>query len=101
LQEAEIVAEVEMRTMDVLTLKVAPLAPAGTIRLDGTLAAPLLLESLTTRPPAGAGPLKVTVPVEYWRPPTTLEGFSVKEERVGRGRGAGVTVSEAALVRPP
>jgi hypothetical protein len=44
---AEIVAEVEIRTKDVLTVKVAPVAPAGTVTLDGTLAAPLLLERKT------------------------------------------------------
>jgi hypothetical protein len=47
LYEAEIVAEVEIRTKDVLTVKVAPVAPAGTITLEGTLAAPLLLERKT------------------------------------------------------
>ena len=47
LYEAEIAAEVEMRTKDVLTVKVALVAPAGTITLEGTLAAPLLLERKT------------------------------------------------------
>ena len=47
LYEAEIVAEVETRTKDVLTVKVAPVAPAGTVTLDGTLAAALLLERKT------------------------------------------------------
>jgi len=47
LYEAEIVAEVEIRTMDVLTVKDALVAPAGTITLEGTLAAPLLLERRT------------------------------------------------------
>jgi len=47
LYEAEIVAEVEMRTKDVLTVKLTLLAPAGTITLEGTLAAPLLLERKT------------------------------------------------------
>ena len=47
LYDAEIVAEVEMRTKDVLTVKVALVAPAGTITLEGTLAAPLLLERKT------------------------------------------------------
>ena len=47
LYEAEIVAEVEMRTKDVLTVKVALVAPAGTITLEGTVAAPLLLERNT------------------------------------------------------
>jgi hypothetical protein len=47
LYEAEIVAEVEIRTKDVLTVKVALVAPAGTVTLDGTVAAPLLLERKT------------------------------------------------------
>lgn len=47
LYEAEIVAEVEIRTNDVLTVKVAVVAPAGTVTLDGTVAAPLLLERKT------------------------------------------------------
>ncbi len=86
----------------VLTVKVVLVAPAGTITLEGTLAAPgLLLESATCAPPAGAGPLSVTVPVEDCIPPTTLAGFSVSEERAGAGGAAGVTVSEADLVAPP
>lgn len=87
--------------MDVFTVKVALVAPAGTNTLEGTLAAPLLLESRTVAPPAGAGALSVTVPVEDCRPPTTLVGFSVSEERVGGGGAAGFTVSEADLVAPP
>ena len=88
--------------MDVFTVKVALVAPAGMITLEGTLAAPvLLLESATCAPPAGAGPLSVTVPVEDCIPPTTLLGFSVSEERAGAGGAAGVTVSEADLVAPP
>ena len=47
MHEAEIVAEVETRTKDVLTVKVTLVAPAGTVTLDGTLAAPLLLERNT------------------------------------------------------
>jgi hypothetical protein len=101
LYEAEIVAEVGMRTADVLTLKVAVLAPAGTVTLDGTLAAPLLLESMTCAPPAGAGPLRVTVPVDDCTPPITLVGFSISEDTVGGGGGAAVTVSAADLVAPP
>ena len=45
--EAESVAEVETNTNVVLTAKVALVAPAGTIKLEGTLAAPLLLERKT------------------------------------------------------
>jgi hypothetical protein len=101
LYDAEIVAEVERRTMDVFTVKVALVAPAGTNTLEGTRAAPLLLESMTVAPPAGAGALRATMPVEVCRPPITLVGFSVSEERVAGGGGAGATVIEAVLVTPP
>ena len=84
-----------------LTVNVALVAPAGTVTLEGTLAAPLLLESMTCAPPAGADALNVTVPVEDCKPPITLVGFRVNEEREGAGGGAGVTLSEADLVAPP
>lgn len=98
--EAETAAEVEMRTTDVRTVKDALVAPAGMNTLVGTLAAPLLLERSTCAPPAGAGWVRVTVPMEDSRPPTTLDGLNVSEERVGSGGGAGVTISEADLVAP-
>jgi hypothetical protein len=85
--------------MDVLTVKDAPVAPAGTVTLGGTPAAPLLLESVMIAPPVGDGPVNVTVPVEDV-PPITLEGFSVSDESVGGGGDAGVTVSEADRVAP-
>ncbi len=88
-----------MRTIDVFKAKVALLLPAGTVTLEGTLATPLLLESKICAPPAGAGPLNVTVPVEDCTPPTTLAGFNVSEETVGSG--GGVTVSEADVLTPP
>jgi hypothetical protein len=100
LYEAKIWAEVEKRTIDVFTGNVALVAPAGTVTLEGTLATPLLLESRTCAPPAGAGPLSVAVPVDDCKPPITLVGLSVNEERVGAGGGAAVTVSEAVLVAP-
>ena len=89
-----------MKTIDVFTVKVALVLPAGTVTLEGTLAAPLLLESVTCAPPAGAPPLSVTVPVEEL-PPATLVGFSPSEASVGGGGAAGVTASEAVLVAPP
>src|SRR3989440_12132661 len=54
---------------------------------DALPIAALLLESVTCAPPAGAGPLSVTVPVDDCVPPVTLVGFNVSEETVGRGGG--------------
>src|SRR5437773_1656776 len=100
LYEAEMVTEVETRTMEVFTVKVALVAPAGTVTLDGTVATDVsLLESATCAPPDGAGPLSVTLPVDEF-PPVTLVGLRVREVRVGGGGGAGFTVSEAVLVMP-
>ena len=71
---------VDALTTLVLTVNVALEAPAATVTLAGTRAAVvLLLESATCAPPAGASPLKVTVPVEEF-PPTTLVGFAVSDE---------------------
>lgn len=98
LYEAVMFAEVVIRTRDVLIVKLTLLAPAGTTTLDGTLAAGLLLESATLAPPVGAGPLRVTVPVEDPKPPITLLGFNVSAEIVIGGGGAGFTVSEAVFV---
>lgn len=79
-----------------LIVNVAVVLPAATVTLAGTLAAPLLLERETCAPPAGAGPLSVTVPVEDCEPRTLL-GFNISgEETVG-----GVTVSDADALPPP
>ena len=73
---AEIVELVETLTGNVVTVKVALLAPAATVTLAGTVAADvLLLVSDTIAPPLGAGPVSVTVPCEGL-PPTTVLGFS-------------------------
>ena len=93
------VTGVDVATALVLIVKFALLLPAGTVTLEETLAAPLLLESVTCAPPAGAGPLNVTVPVDDCVPPVTLVGFNVSEETVGRG--GGITVSEADVLVPP
>jgi len=90
--------EVEISTNPVFTGNVTLAVPAGTSTLEGTLAAELLLESETLAPPAGAGALSVTVPVEDCSPPTTLAGLRVSEVTVGSGTG--LTVSEAVLVVP-
>ena len=79
---AEMLTVVETLTGVVVTLKLALVAPAATVTLDGTLAtAPLLLASITTAPPPGAALLRVTVPCKE-APPVTLVGFNVSEESV-------------------
>jgi hypothetical protein len=89
------VTVVDAATAFVFNGKVALAAPAGTVTLAGTVAAELLLESVTcTPPPGGAGPFNVTVPVEGF-PPVTLPGLRASEERTG-----GITVSEAVRVPP-
>ena len=80
---------VDAATALVLIVKVAVVLSAGTVALEGTLAAALLLESATGAPPVGASPLIVTVPVEDCVPPVTLVGFNVSEKTV-RG-GADIT----------
>jgi hypothetical protein len=78
------------------TVKVALVAPAGTVTLAGTVAAEaLLLASATSAPPAGAAALSVTVPVDP-TPPVTLVGFRLRDETV-----IGITVSAPDLVAPP
>src|SRR5438132_1605109 len=92
------VARVVVVAAVVVTVNVALLAPAATVMLESTLADTLSLESNTCAPPASAGPLSVTVPVEDCTPPVTLVGFSVSVESVGRA--CGTTVSEAVWVTP-
>ena len=62
-----------------MTVNVAVLCPAATVTVAGTLAFRVsLLVSVTARPPAGAGPLKVTVPVED-AGAVTVVGFNASE----------------------
>ena len=76
-------------------LKVAVVALAATVTLVGTVAAAvLLLDRVTTAPAAGAGPFKVTVPVDDVAPITEV-GLRVTEVSV-----AAVTVRDAVLVTP-
>jgi len=74
LKEAVIVDVVVVVTDVVVTVKFAVAFPAVTVTLGGTVAAPLL-PSVTAIPPAGAGPLRVTVPCEEV-PPITWVGFT-------------------------
>ena len=92
---AETVTEVLDEPGDVVTMNVAELPPAAIVTLAGTLATEgLLLDSPTTVPPAGAGPLRVTVPVEEL-PAFTVEGESVNDDSTG-----GLMVTAVVLVTP-
>ena len=77
------VTEVFATTELVVTAKVAVVAFAATVTLAGTWAAAvLLLDSITTAPPNGAGPLRVTVPVAE-APAGTEVGFKLTELSAG------------------
>jgi hypothetical protein len=68
---------------DVDTMKVALDEPAGTVTLDGTVAATgLSLVNGTTTPPAAAAEVRRTVPVTGFPPTTSVTG-SVTEDRAG------------------
>jgi hypothetical protein len=77
-------------------VNVAEVAPAATETLAGTLTTVLFaLESDTARPPAGAAPVSVAVPVEL-RVPTTGEGEKLTLDGTGRA-----TLSVPVRVTPP
>ena len=82
-------------TAEVVIVNVALVAPAATVTLAGTWAADvLLLVRVTTAPPDGAGPVKVTVPVDEV-PPITELGLKLTEVSA-----AAVTVRVAVFVTP-
>ena len=84
-----------MPANNVLTVKVTVVCPAGTSTLEGTVATILLLlDSDTDVPPDGAGPLRLTVPVEVV-PSLTEVGFNVIDASCGAR-----TVSVALRVIP-
>ena len=65
-------------------IKVALVAPAGTVTGVVTVAATvLLLDNATAIPPVGAGPFRVTVPVELVEPPVTVVGLRETDETAG------------------
>jgi hypothetical protein len=69
----------------VAAVKVAVVAPATTVTEAGTWAAAVFeLVSATTAPPVGAGPLRVTVPVED-TPPSTVVGLRLTLLSVASG----------------
>ena len=92
---AIIAPPVAVETDLVVTGKVATMAPAWTVTLGGTVAAEFWFDSVMMYPPAGAGPLMVTLPVDPL-PPVTLAGLRVNESNPG-----GKTVRTAVLGEAP
>jgi hypothetical protein len=79
----------------VTTVNVLVVAFAAIVTLVGTVATALLLPTVTSAPPEGAGPFSVTVPVDAL-PPRTDVGLNVTELRI-----AAVTVKVAVFVVVP
>ena len=59
-------------------VKLADVLPLAMNTVAGTVAEELLVDSVTTMPPAGAADPSVTVPVEDF-PPSRVLGFKVSE----------------------
>jgi hypothetical protein len=92
---AVIVNAVAVETGFDVATKVADAVPAGTVTDAGTVTAPFDDVSATTKPPTGAGPPIVTVPVMI-PPPTTLLGVTASAVTF-----CVVTTSVAVRLRPP
>jgi hypothetical protein len=89
------VTTVSPATALVLTIKVALVSPAATVTLGGVVAKELSSDKVTRAPPAGAGLLRTTVPVEEL-PPGTLAGLIDRDESTGEPMAR-----EAVRVTPP
>ena len=97
--EPVITALVVLATTLVVTGKEALVAFWAIVTLAGTTAAGLLLDSVTTLPPAGAGLVSVAVPVEGV-PPTTLAGLRAIEPRVLGGARTVIVAVRVSLKVP-
>jgi hypothetical protein len=73
---AVMLAEVDVVTAVVVIAKVAVVLPCATVTLAGTVAALLALLRVTGNPPAGAGAVSVTVPVDALGP-VTVDGLTL------------------------
>jgi len=92
---AEIVTLIFLVTLFVETAKVAVLDPDATVTLAGTVATlVLVLDKVTVVPLFGAGPVRVTVPVDV-PPPRSELGLKETDEAAGA-----VTVNDAVFVVP-
>ena len=81
-----------------VTVKLALVAPAGTVTLAGRLAfSGRLLDRLTATPPSGAALASLTDPVAV-APPATLVGFTVSAVSAGK---VWYSVRGADRVTPP
>jgi hypothetical protein len=85
-------------TTEVVTVKVANVAPTATLTFAGTAADVRLDERVTETPPAGDGSVNVTVPTALV-PPGTVAGDTTTDatETVGSGRLT-VAPPQAAMV---
>jgi len=81
-------------TAAVVTLNVADVALRGTVIVAGTTAEVESDANATVKPPSGAGPVSVTVPVALL-PPTTLDGAIATAETPLR-----VIVNDPDLLKP-
>jgi hypothetical protein len=91
------VAVVVAVTLLVVTVKVALVAFPATVTEAGTDTEVLLLESVTTAPPAGAAVVSFTVPV-LLVPPVTVVGLTDAADNAAAA--AGLTVNVALLLTP-
>ncbi len=76
-------------TLTVVTLKLADELPEETVTVVGTFARlGILLDNFTTKPAAGAGAVRITVPIDV-APPVTVLGLRVNEAKLADADGGG------------